>query len=141
MRAWVVIVHDEFRIIDYVRPHFSRQIFDYGRDVGSDPAVQREGAEPSIDCIRCHLGILADSDFIVAGLNRVKAQGWPSLGFVNAMDRSVFCYSNPTTPCGTYISSKRATSSAESFTDSAARASSKWCGFVMPTIGDVMYGF
>jgi hypothetical protein len=47
---------------------------------------------------------------------------------------------NPTTACGTYGSSREVISAAESFTFTDARASSRCCSLVAPTIGAVMTG-
>src|SRR5689334_17307022 len=49
-------------------------------------------------------------------------------------------HEKPRTGWGTYGSSSAAISSEESVSDSAATASSRWCGLVAPTIGAVITG-
>lgn len=39
VRAWVVIVDDEFGVIEEIGTDFRGEIFDYGGDVGFDPGV------------------------------------------------------------------------------------------------------
>lgn len=50
-------------------------------------------------------------------------------------------YANPAMLCGVYGSSSRAISSDLSVSSRAATASSMWCSFVAPTIGDVTNDF
>ena len=58
-----------------------------------------------------------------------------------AQGDGLFVYENPATLCGTYGASKAATSSSDSFNETAATASSRCCNFEAPMIGAVIAGF
>src|SRR5579872_4982909 len=55
----IIVTHYKFRIVHQIRPYFIRKVFNDGCDVISDPYIQRESAQPLIDCLRCHSPILA----------------------------------------------------------------------------------